>query len=73
MMYIRKGKSGELVAQVDNRLAGMMLGDIPGNWEEKKFTDGSKKNCFVFTAFCAYGNDMIKVYVHEGDYMSNEL
>jgi len=72
-MYIRSHEGGALVAEVSNSLAGKMMEEIPGYWQEKKFTNGTKKNCFVFDQFCAYGNDLIKVYVHKGDYMSNEL
>lgn len=72
-MYIRKKGTGDLVAEVDNRIAGKMLQDITGAWQEKHFTGGTKKTVFVFNTFCAYGNTMMKIYVHEGDYMADVL
>lgn len=71
-MYIRQKGKGKIIASVDEVLSGKMLREMQGQWQEKKFTDGTRKSCFVFSEFSSFGNDMIRIYINEGDYLSNE-
>lgn len=66
--YVRTDK-GALFAKVDNKLAGMMINGIKGEWVEKSFQNGTKRTTFVFKEDSVYGIEAMKLFLFSGYYM----
>ncbi|WVS24557.1 hypothetical protein PSPHG_CDS_0076 [Pseudomonas phage Psxphi15] len=69
MSYDIRTEAGILVGRVDNVVAGMMIKQLNGEWQEKSFKVGGKQLVYVFTDGAAFGNSAMKIQVWEGFYM----
>lgn len=69
MGYDIRTETGILIGKVDNVVAGMMMKQLEGEWQEKTFQVDGKQLVYVFTVDTAFGNSAMKIQLWEGSYM----
>lgn len=69
MNYYLRNEKGQCTAVVDNVMAGKMMRELEGEWQQKNFSVEGKKTVFVFTEQALYGNDLIKLNILPGFYL----
>lgn len=73
MTYIVRTEGGLAVGVVDNRVAGKMMRELLGHWEEKRFVDGSKATVYIFDQRSVYSNGEMGVCIFHGHYLERKV
>jgi len=63
-----RNEHGYMIATVDGNVAREFLTQ-PGHWEEKKYDDGTKRNCYIFDTDFTYGCRGLFLCVYKGAYL----
>lgn len=69
MSYYVRTDGGTLTAKVDNVIAGRIMREVPGHWQQKKFVDGRTVNVYIVDQDVNYGPDGLKIYMFKGYYL----
>lgn len=72
MAYELRDANGNLKATFSNRIAGIIINGVSGNWAQKSFVNSGKTNVFVLTSNHEFGDldtVQIKIFLWSGDYL----